>query len=279
MKKAVILLHMLIFLQSCGFNLEKKPYNFDNFKDTQLWDLAQAVRSDDASEVREILKDKKIQVDLKDPIYHQTLLALAIQNSKRNAFLELLKAGANPNVLLGASEDSTPLIYGIQKVKGCDLYYVETMLKHGANPNLEIKNPNPGHVFFNSFPLFVAIEHRSDYCLDLVKLLVDNGANINCCYKQSYSDFCEGVIATSLTLNDIETVRYFVIEKNITIPDTVIIIGELDKKTQEAFGLKEALNSKYFTFEDVKVDGRTYDNSKSRKIKNEILEYLNKKKQ
>ncbi len=277
MKKVILLLIFVLTINSCAFNLEKDNYSFNNFEETPLWELAQAVRADDVNEVKEILKNKKTKVDLKDPIYNQTLLALAIQNKKKNAFLELLKAGANPNLLVG-EKDATPFIYGIQNVNNCNLFYVETMLKYGANPNLEIKNPNPEHVFFNSFPLFVAMGNHTHYCLDLIKLLVDNGANINCCYKQSYSNYCEGVIGVSLTYNDMESLRYFVIEKKITIPDTVIIIGEMNKSTQKAYGLKDVLNLKEYSYEDFKSDSKLVNRAKSRKARNEILDYLDKNK-
>lgn len=261
-------------------NLEQSPYNFDNFKETPLWELAQAVRADDVNEIKQILKDKKLEIDLKEPKYNQTLLSLAIQNEKRNAFLELLNVGASPNELVGNPKDATPFIYGIKKQNfDCNLFYAENMLQHGANPNLEIINPKPQFYFENSFPLLAAIGYTHDggkECLDLVKLLVDNGAGINCCYKYIDSELCEGVITKSLMQNSIETLKYFVIEKKINIPNIVIIYGEEDKSTRDAFGLRAILISKYYKFEDYERDGKKYDESQLRKTRDEILEYLDK---
>jgi ankyrin repeat protein len=162
-------------------------------------------------------------------------------------------------------------------VENCDLFYVEKMLQHGANPNLKIKNPQPENYFQNGLPLLVAIGNRYNggkECLDLIKLLVDNGADINSCYQQSYSDLCEGVITQSLTSNSMETLKYFVIEKKIIIPDTVVILGEMDRSTQEVYGLKEILNSKDYKYENFERDGKKYDRSRLRKTRDEILEYL-----
>lgn len=279
MKKIVLMFSLFSVLNSCGFNLEQDSYSFDNFKQTPLWDLAKAVRADDANKVKQILEEKKLEIDLKDPKYKQTLLVLAIQNDKRNAFLQLLNAGANPNELVGDPQDSTPFINGIWNVKDCDLYYVENMLKHGANPNLEIKNPQHEFYFENSFPLLVAIKKNGIYtkdCLDLIKLLVDNGADVNCCYKQSYSKICEGVLAESLTANSMETLKYFVIEKKVAIPDTVIILGGLKKSTEEVYSLKEILKSKNYRYEDFEREGKKFDRSQLRKIRDEIIEYLEK---
>ncbi|HNP31804.1 MAG TPA: hypothetical protein PKN96_00775 [Flavobacterium sp.] len=279
MKKIILFFMLGVVLNSCALNLEQEKYNFDNFKETPLWELAQAVRADDADKIKEILKNKKLNVDLKEHRFNQTLLNLAIINKKRNAFLELLNADANPNELIGIPVDSTPFVESINNMQNCDLYFVENMLKHGANPNLEIKNPTPEYIFANSFPLLAAIgnhnENGSD-CLSLYELLINSGADINCCYKQPESSLCEGVLAKALTLNKMETLRYFVIEKKINIPDTVIIFGEGDKTTQKAYGLREVLNSEDYKFEDFERDGHKYDRSEERKFKEEILNYLDK---
>jgi hypothetical protein len=277
MRKMIVLI-LAFVLNSCGFNLEQKVYNFDNFKETSLWDLAKAVRADDPIKVKQILKDKTLEIDLKEPKYHQTLLALSIQNYKRNAFLELLKAGAKSNELVGNSKYATPFIYGIRNVEDCDLFYVENMLKHGADPNFEIKNPEREYYFDNSFPLLVAIgknDNNANDCLNLIKLLVDNGADINVCYQQSDSDLCEGVIAYSLISNSMETLKYFVIEKRITISDTVFISG-FDKSDQKAYGLREMLTTEQYKYDDFESETGKHDRSQMRKTRDEILEYLDK---
>ena len=138
MKNLFFIVVVCFALNSCGFNLESDCYNFDNFKGTSLWELAQAVREDNATEVKELIKNKGVIIDFKDPKYNQTLLALAIQNKKRNAFMALLDAGANSNELVGNLKNATPFIYGIQSSRNCDLFYVKRMLRHGANPNFEI---------------------------------------------------------------------------------------------------------------------------------------------
>ncbi len=278
MKKIIVVLNILIVFQSCGFDLEQKAYNFDNFKGTPLWNLAKAVSKDDADEVTSILKNNKLEIDFKDPEYQQTLLALSIQNKKKNAFFALLKAGANPNKLLGNPANATPFIYGIRNVENCDLFYVDSMLQHGADPNLEIKNPNPKYYFADSHPLLASIGNKYNKgteCLELVQVLVANGADINCCYKYSDADICEGVLAKALIQDCIETLKYFIVEKKISIPDTVIIIG-FEKSTQEAYVLRDQLTSKDFKYDDYEIHGQKHDRSKERKTRDEILEYLSK---
>lgn len=274
MKKTVLILIVLIFFTSCAANVEQEKYNFENFRETPLWALAQAVKANQAKDIKRILKSKKLNIDFKDSKYEQTLLALSIQNKKSEAFIELLKAGANPNVFLGKLKDETPLIDAINTTIGCDLFYVDNLLKYGANPNLEIKNPRPSHYFADSFPLISSINVDKN-CLDLVKLLVDNGANINSCYKQGYVKSCDGVIDECLISHNMKALKYFVIEKQIKIPDTLSTVAR-NENGQRVYRLKEILRTKDFElidFEDKKL-GIKVDKHQDRAYRDEILEYL-----
>lgn len=264
------ILLLLLLGNSCMFNLEEERYSFDNFKNTPLWELAKSIRNDDADKVRELVRLNTLNIDFKEPNFHQTLLALAIQNNKRNAFIELLKAKADPNLLVGPVSDATPFIYAIRNVENCDLFFVENMLKYGADPNLKINPPQEGSFFENSFPLLAAIGNRKDdgrECLDLVKLLVNNGANINCCYYNPLTEMCEGVLNECILSNSMITLRYFVIDKKIAVPDSVFVEGSIDKTTQKIYSLTEILNTDDYQFEAENL-------SHLRKSRNEVLEYL-----
>lgn len=281
MKKILILVIINLTITSCRSQSELPGYSFSNFKNTKAWDLAKAVENNDSEKVREILTAKKVNVDFKDPEFKETLLSLAIVNQKQNAIIELLKAGANPNELLGDLKDETPFINAINYSQNCDLFYIKTLLKYGANPNLEIKNPEEGHYFENSFPLLVAIgktDNNGDECLSVVKLLVENGANINSCYQNSMTEMCEGVINQCLSTKSMETLKYFVIEKKINIPEKVYIISGINKTTQKVYNLSEILNTDDYKFEDLTINGEKIERSKMRKVKSEILAYLKDKK-
>jgi hypothetical protein len=281
MKNILILVIISLTLNSCALEYEMPNYRFSNFENTQAWDLAKAVKDNDAEKVREILNTRKVNVDFKDPKFQETLLSLAIVNQKQNTIIELLKAGANPNELLGNLKDETPFLNAVRYNNKCDLFYVQTLLKYGANPNLEIQNPIKGHYFANSFPLIVAIgqlDKNGDECLSIVKLLVDNGANINCCYYDEMDDLCEGVINQCISSSNMETLKYFIIEKKIKIPKIVCVWGSIDKATEQRYSLIEILNTEDYQFEDFNDELGNHDLSKSRKIKSEILEYLKKNK-
>jgi len=270
MKKIILITFLSTILNACAFNLEQEAYDFDNFKGTPLEELALAVRNDDSKAIDDILKTQKLPVDYKESYYEQTLLALAIQNKKKIAIVALLKHGANPNELIGDPKDATPFIYAIENVENCDLFYVESLLKYGADPNLEIKNPKPGYYFAHSIPLLVAIGNRKDNgneCVDLIRLLVDKGANINYCPENSLTDICEGVIYQSLISNSMVTLRYFVIDKKIKIPKIAFIKGGYNKDSQEKYTLAAILNSEDYTF-------TRPDLSEIKKAKEDVLKYL-----
>lgn len=281
MKKIIISIIFIITLNSCASDL--KGFEFDNFKNTPLWELAKAVRDNDAYLVGKLIKSNKFDIDYKEPIYQQTLLSLAIVNQKREAFIELLKAKVNLNILLGNNENSSALTEAILKQKNCDLFYIESLLKHGANPNLEIISKDKEHYFSNSYPLIVAIrqnDKNGEECLNIIRLLVEYEADINCCNPISTNEgFCEGVLEKCIQLRSMENLRYFIIERKIKIPKTVYIRGGIDKSTQQEFSLTEILNTEDYQFEDFEDENGKVDNSKPRKIRNEILDYLKKTRQ
>jgi ankyrin repeat protein len=276
MKKIVLFIMFIAVFNSCASEL--KGFEFSNFENTPISELAKAVRDNDVKLIREIVKSNQLDIDYKEPIYQQTLLTLAIVNRKQEACVELLKAKADPNVLLGSNEDSTPLTEAILHQENCDLFYIESLLKHGANPNLEIISKDEKHFFFNSYPLIVAIgqnDKNGEECLNIIKLLVEYGANINCCNPRPMDEgICEGVIDECLTISSMENLRYFVIEKKIKIPKIVYIRGGINKATQQEYSLTEILNTEDYQFEDFEDETGKVNRSKSRKIRNEILEYL-----
>ncbi|MEC4050936.1 hypothetical protein OX284_015980 [Flavobacterium sp. SUN046] len=278
MKTVILILIISVFNQSCAQNNIPNRYDFDNFKNTPLWSLAQSIRNDNINEMYKIIKATNQNVDFKEPNYQQTLLALAIYNNKPNTFIELLKIGANPNIILGEDNDTSPLICAINTIEECNVFYVENLLKYGANPNMQIMNPKKGYSFRNSFPLIRSI-NRDKRCLNMIKLLVDNGADINCCYKQDFLNYCEGVIDECLMFQNMAALKYFVIEKNIKIPDSIFIYAT-NKKNERVYNLLDILRSKEFALDDFEDEQlkMKFNFEKRRKDRDEIIEFLKKKK-
>ncbi|MEC4050939.1 hypothetical protein OX284_015995 [Flavobacterium sp. SUN046] len=279
MKKLILIIVINIFYQSFAFKIIPNRYDFENFNNTPLWSLAQSIRNDNINEMYKIIKATNPNVDFKEPNYQQTLLALAIYNNKPNTFIELLKIGANPNIILGEDNDSSPLICTIESTYDCNLFFVENLLKYGANPNMQIMNPKKRYLFNNSFPLIKSI-NRDERCLNMIKLLVDNGADINCCYKQDYRNDCQGVIDECLLFKNMAALKYFVIEKNIKIPDSIFIYAT-NEKNERVYNLLDILRSKEFALDDFEDEQlkMKFNFEKHRKDRDEIIEFLKKKKE
>lgn len=109
---------LLIFISILALNScssDKEGFEFSNFENTPLSNLANAVKSNDIPLINSILLNENIDINYKEPYNYQTLLSLAIVNKKKEAFVELLKFNADPNILLGPQENSSPLILAIKK--------------------------------------------------------------------------------------------------------------------------------------------------------------------
>lgn len=261
----------LLFISSTSCLSDKKGYEFSNFKDTPLEELANYVKNNDIDAIKDFAKEKRIDLNYKEPIYNQTLLSLAIANNKKAAFIKLLELGADPNAILGSANNSSPLTLAIEKQRNCDLFYIENLLKHGADPNLCI-NPADDAFFYETYPLFVAVGKgvNGDECLDVIKTLIKYGADINVCNpKSTNKNYCEGVISLCISYSCMDFLKFFVIEKKIKIPDVVYIDGGIDENTQKKYSLKEILNTEDYQFDE-------YPSAKA--AKDDVLNYLKRHK-
>lgn len=272
MRNRFLLLMIGFFMNSCAQDVSMPGYRFDNFKGTSNLDLAKAIQHDEIEKVREILKKKENDLDLKDPFYNQTLLALTIVNKKEDAFIELLNHGANPNEICGNNNEFTPFLHSIDFSENCNSFYIEQLLIHGADINKEIKYIDRNGVLKQEIPIFHAINKsrdNGDECIDLVKFFVNNGANLNVCYQNPMTDLCEGIIYNCLYSKSIDLLKYFVIEKKIAIPKIVYTKGSIDKSNVDKYTLIQILETSDYDFDDI---------PELKKSKDEVLIYLRNKK-
>jgi ankyrin repeat protein len=112
-----------------------------------------------------------------------TQLHMAARNGKIDIVKSLLEQGASVNkkVLLEVDEttftDATPLFCSVSSVQH---EITHLLLKHGANPNVQVKTSLHGH-FFISSPLFSACMTGD---VASVKSLITAGADVN--YKTKF---------------------------------------------------------------------------------------------
>ncbi len=112
----------------------------------------------------------------------------------------------------------------------------------------------------NETPLMAAASDPKVGCLDKVKMLVESEADINkCTYYEGY-----GAITTAIIMENLDVVKYLIIDKHAIIPRYCDSSSCPDDTTVKKFTVSEKLN---------RADYRG-DTTKDR-LRNEIIKYLN----
>ncbi|MDY0779267.1 hypothetical protein [Tenacibaculum sp. IB213877] len=258
-----------IIFSSCEHQLP--AYNFSNFKNSEIYELAQAVKNNDLKGIRKEVLEKKAKINLTDDKYDKTLLTLAIANDKKEAFKELLKLGANPNYY-SVDNCFSPIITAIRLNKNCDLFFIEELLKYDVNLNPGFfRICNSGHYD----PLFETIMFFNDYdteqcCIDILRLLTTKLEKIDLNENNDEENYMQNIVYFCLSTRNLNALHYFIVDLKCKVPDKIFINGTVlsGYRGVGEFSLEDILNSKYFTLnEDLKY---------LEKQKNKILSYLNK---
>lgn len=183
MKKiTLILFGLLLLVTACNkVDRDKKidknkllGADYRLFQGTPAWELAKAVWDNDVEKIDEEVKKNPSILNYQEKTYGKTLLHLSIYNDNYKGFKELLKLGANPNIA-DFLYCSTPLIAACgnfdDKTK-----YVEELIKYKADVNYVECSKGKEKQKTNRTPLICASFTGN---LDIVKLLVGNGAKID----------------------------------------------------------------------------------------------------
>lgn len=144
------------------------------FQNTPAWDLAKAVQDENEGEINKILsKDKKL-INYQEPKYGNTLLTLTIINQQMKPFKVLLDNNAEVNIH-NTYDGTSPLIQSCM-FKSYDSEFAKILIERKANVNdVEVGKRREG----NSTRFTPLIAASREGKLDLVQILIKNGANIN----------------------------------------------------------------------------------------------------
>lgn len=247
---------------SCNTNNYMPGFDFKLFKNTPVWELAKAVEKEDTSRITMILKDRSIKVDYHDPKLGNTLLMLAVTNHKKKSIIKLLEAGANPNER-DYSDNATPLLYACEyHTDDCDTSILNMLIKRQADvnfiQNIDRIEDNGAHSIVKATVLMIAVESG---CLNMVKVLLNSGADIN---RYTYNDGY-GAITVGLIQDNLQIVKYLIIDKQARIPAYCFIRNE-GEKDEQRLTITDMLNEQH------------YDSSSDNfKYKEEIIGYLKSK--
>lgn len=181
MKKLIIYLVTIFSFISCNNReniVDKQRLLGDDyrlFQKTPAWELAKAVEDEDTIKIKEILKNKKSDIDFKEPKFGSTLLMLSIINSQYVSARTLLQMGANPNVQDSYRKTSSVIF----AASNDDPKYLELILEYKGNANAIETAPFKEGDEARKTALLAAINFLDPNSLRKVKLLVESGANVN----------------------------------------------------------------------------------------------------
>jgi ankyrin repeat protein len=144
------------------------------FQNSPAWDLAKAVQDENEGEINKILsKDKKL-INYQEQKYGNTLLTLTIINQQMKPFKVLLDNNAEVNIH-NTYDGTSPLIQSCM-FKSYDSEFAKILIERKANVNdVEVGKRREG----NSTRFTPLIAASREGKLDLVQILIKNGANIN----------------------------------------------------------------------------------------------------
>lgn len=159
------------------------------FQNTPAWDLAKAVQDEDVNEIDKIVTKNFTLINYVEPKYGNTLLQLTIMNQQMKSFKALLERKAD--VSIHNSFDGTSALIVACRLKDYDIKFAQMLIEYGANVNdVETGERRNG----NSTRFTPLIEASQSGILDLVKLLISKGANINYINEFNQSALSESVI-------------------------------------------------------------------------------------
>lgn len=277
---------LLVVLPSCKSNKtgiiykgEYKIVNINIFKDTPIWELALAVKEQKTWTIKKIVKKNPELVNFQEDKYGASLLFWAIGMEKYKSAEELLKCGADPNVVSKTSQ-KTPLHIAagfswIDNEAKKDAKYVNLLLKYGADPNrspLTESDESDGISKFTVESSATPLMKSIGCGFEKTKALVEAGADINYTTKNGNTVAINALFegGPGAMIEYMEYARYLVAQKGAKVTEPYYphrIFGNPNPNKD--------LNEKFFPVDILRT--WVYDlNSEKYKIKMEIVEEFNR---
>lgn len=147
------------------------PNDYRLFQGTEAWPLAKAAINKDYKNMDSLISIHPEIINIKDSIYGDSMLMLAIFNNDYNLFRKILKY--NPEINYYNNWQASP-IYEASRYVDSDVRFIEDLLKMGANINDTIYNENRTKIMTSPLCDAAGFGNR-----DVVKFLIENGANMD----------------------------------------------------------------------------------------------------
>jgi hypothetical protein len=208
---------------SCDYISPLNIYNIRIFKDTPVWRLAKAVKSENTNKIKKILEKHPEYAKFPEGFngFEDTpsLLMWSIANNKYKSFQVLLEMGSDPN--LKTIKKKTPLMYAGDFLvdNTTNPQFTIDLLKAGADANYSFNGylDESRYYVYGDSPLRNACRSGN---LEIIKALVDNGADINLSICNPDKGKCYS-LSTPLTdafgFHRVGDLEYLIIEKKADI--------------------------------------------------------------
>lgn len=261
-----LLIGVCVLFSSCRHNLP--GFDFRSFDRTPAKELAKAVSTEDLKEIERLVKSNNVPVDYLDPAFGHSLLMLSVANDLEKSTVKLLELGANPNLKskIDSEDDSsyvdTPMLIACDDIltqKACNTTLLNSLIKHGGNVNdrIQVRFVGADYLSYET-PLLKVSGGR---CLDVLKLLVESGADINSYnYKEGVGPITEAIVQDRM-----ENLRYLVIDRKARIPEYCFVVQAYNETKRKTYTVTAFLQKKNYK-----------QGSKEDNIRSEVLEYLKK---
>ncbi|MCB9426127.1 MAG: hypothetical protein H6584_03745 [Flavobacteriales bacterium] len=261
---------LLIFLISFFCDNAPSAYRFSNYYGSEADGIVRAIESEDIVRIKKELVADSSLLNFKDEKHETSLLALTIVNDKKIAFQELLRLGANPNISDGYCD--TPIMSAIRHCNNCDLYYIQELLKYGAeiHPDV-IKNcTHSRHEPISETILYYNNEDLISCGIKIVDLLVAKSDKNKLLHLYNNDkDYMENIVFNCLgSLKNLSMLKYLIVDLKCDLPQEIYINGTVVLGQTGYMSLLDILKHKGFVF------NRTPDRLKAIQ---EITQYLENK--
>ncbi|NBC58138.1 MAG: hypothetical protein GVY05_07645 [Bacteroidetes bacterium] len=264
-----ILYFFTVIVLSCQ-NYRPPSHDFSNFYGTPAERIVKAIEKNDLQVIKEEANKNEEILNFKDPKYNISLLSIAILNNRKKAFEELLKLGADPNIINAGC--GTPLETAIKfEPPNCDLFFINKLVEYGADVRLrhnhkEIEGCNS---IYNNNAIIDVIKDQRYNMKCGIKMLRALTAKIGCPdldKNNNPEDYHQNIIYSCLRVANLEALKFFIMELDCDIPDKIfttrLIIDGIDKGY---FSLIEILENQSFPNSNLKHN---------EKVRLELVNYL-----
>ena len=253
MKFLITAISIVYTFSACSRKPDRGPgLQFSLFMNTPNWEIAQAVEKEDKIAIEALISHGKIDLNLREPQYGQTLLSLAVGNEKLISAKLLLEHGAKLNIKnkfgFEPIHDASDAV-NLNK-KSYDM--LELLLNNGANPNAEAFSKPEDTTSHSFVPLMGAV--RNVKCAEL---LLARGANLYYRHNETYEVWV-GLFNMEFD-EEIFVARYLIIDKKMPVPE-IMLYTIPNHQPQTALKLLNEFNAR--------------GDKEKEKAKAEILDYL-----